>query len=444
MSTRSASCRERLVAICALALLASPARAIDLQTVLTRTLENNPAIREARAHLEQATGRRLVLRAVGLPDARLLIPGGVQGGDRAGEKETQPFAFARAHFSQPLFDLAVPPSFRRAETEVLIAQQRLNIAIVEQLHGARIAYYTAAYQEALLELAGAQQDRLQANARAQDDRYEIGQAKRQAVTMARLLEQEVMPRMEESRRTARGARLTLARAMGLPLEKETVLPEVNRDLAFMAVTLNVEEQTRAALRRRADLQLARLLLRAAGEEQQIAEAAYFPQLDLELSGDYIPVSDIRRGSEGSARRSDDIISSEVRAGASYTWRVIDNGKVGGAVARQRAIREMNEIVLAKLEAEVPRELTRLRNTLDALTVRQRALGAAVSLAERTVSDIQANLIQGLSSQLEYRSAETDYLQTRAGLLGVAYRQNVALAELDRVTGRYLQFQDGER
>ena len=45
---------------------------------------------------------------------------------------------------------------------------------------------------------------------------------------------------------------------------------------------------------------------------------------------------------------------EVIGGVAYTWRVVDNGRVGGQVARARAIREMNEISLRQLEANAPR------------------------------------------------------------------------------------------
>ncbi len=74
-----------------------------------------------------------------------------------------------------------------------------------------------------------------------------------------------------------------------------------------------------------------------------------------------------------------------------------------------------------------------------MQARQDALSKATVVAERTVADVQANLMQGLSSQLEYRTAESSYLQTKAGLLGVAFQQNLARAERDRITGRYFQF-----
>ena len=171
------------------------------------------------------------------------------------------------------------------------------------------------------------------------------------------------------------------------------------------------------------------------------EAAYYPAVNATISGTYIPISEIRRGSEGSARRSDDIISSEIRMGAAYTWRVVDNGRVRGAATRQRAVREINELVLARLEQNVPRELTRIQAQLRALQARHEALTKAASVAERAVADVQNSLAEGLSSQLEYRSAESSFLESTAGVLTVAFEQQLALAEWDRATGRYLRFSD---
>ncbi|HEX8680157.1 MAG TPA: TolC family protein, partial [Chthoniobacterales bacterium] len=97
--------------------------------------------------------------------------------------------------------------------------------------------------------------------------------------------------------------------------------------------------------------------------------------------------------------------------------------------------------LAKLEADVRRELHRLQNNLSSLRSRHEALAKGTAVAEETARNVQNNVMQGLASQLEYRSAETSFLQTRAGLLAVAYEQQVALAERDRITGRYFQFSE---
>ena len=420
---------------------ASGVSGITLEAALARTVEKNPAIQQARARLEEAAGRRILLRAPSLPDARIGIFGGLQGGERAGEDAVQPFAFGQGLLSQPLFHVAIPAMYRRGNIEVLLAQQRLNVAVTEQLHTARVSFYTAAYNQSMQRLGDTQRQRLATNAVAQSDRYQAGTADRAAVTVARLLEQELTPRLAESHRVEGGALLKLAETMGEDLGPGGRLPTVDGGLQFAAVHTDADAAANDAVANRPDLQIARLLVRAAREDQRMIEAAYYPAVNATISGTYIPVSEIRRGSEGSARRSDDIISSEARVGAAFTWRVVDNGKVRGAATRQRAVREMNELVLARLEENVPRELTRIQHNLRALHARHEALTKAASVAERSVTDVQNSLAEGLSSQLEYRTAESTFLESTAGVLTVAFEQQLALAEWDLATGRYLRFSD---
>ena len=407
---------------------------ITLDAALARTLEKNPEIVQARLALEQAAGRRLVLRSTAFPDVKLRGLLGLQGGKRADEPSLRPFAFARGFFSQPLFDAAVPASLRRGNIEVLIAEQRLNVAIVENLHTTRLAFYTALYDESLRALGEAQRERLAQNVTTQSERYRAGQANRAAIMSAQLLERELDPHIQEARRGYEGALLTLSTAMGNP--DETVRPE--GELQFAAINYDVASETSAALAERADLQLARLLVRAAEDDQRIIEAQYYPALDAVVSGLGIPVT-VHTANGGSARSSDDILSSEIAGGVSFTWRVLDNGRIGGQVARQRAIREMNEISLHQLEANAALDLKRIANNFRAIEGRWKALNAAASGAEQNVNVVQRSLTEGLSSQLEFRTAESSFLETKGALLAAAYQQNIARAEWDRATGRYFQF-----
>jgi outer membrane protein TolC len=231
----------------------------------------------------------------------------------------------------------------------------------------------------------------------------------------------------------------LAQSISRPLGRGAILPSPDGNLEFRAADLHWQDEVEPALERRVDLKLARLLIRAAREDQRIIAAGYYPSLDAVASGEAIPVSGIHRDSGGSPQASDDTVASEVRGGASYTWRVIDNGEVGGAVSRQRAARETNELELEKLQANVPRELARLQNNLTAISARYHSFAQAADGAERNVVSVQENRVQGLASVLDFRTAESDLLVTRRGLLTAVFEQNVALAEWDRATGRYFQF-----
>ena len=438
MNAVAKCCKLALVAAGLLACATPASNAISLDAALAATLEKNPAINEAKLALEQASGRRLILRSIGLPDARMQGLAGVQGGKRAGEADTQPFGLARGFFTQPLFDASIPASYRRGNVEILLAQQRLNVAIVEQLHAARIAFYTALLNDSLRELGEAQRQRLAENVNTQAERYQAGQANRGSVSSARLLEQELNPRIEELRRGYQGALLTLATIMGNDVGPAAKMARPDDELRFVAARYDLAAETATALKHRPDLDLARLLVRAAEEDQKIIKAAYYPLLGAAFVGTYIPTT-IRPASGGSASRADDIISSDVKAGLASTWRVVDNGKVGGQVARARAIREMNEISLRQLESNVSLELKRIYNNFHAIEERWKSLSAAVASAEENVNVVQRTLAEGLSSQLEFRTAESSFLQTRGALLSAVYQQNVARAEWDRATGRYFQF-----
>lgn len=408
--------------------------AVTLEGVLQTTLEKNPAILQAKANVEQSAGQRLVFRSIAWPSARLNLPAGVQGGHRAGEN-TKGFAFVQGAFVQPVFNAAIPSSLRRGDADLLVAQQQLNVAVTEQLYAARLAFYSALYNRALEALREEQQRRLDENVASQKQRYEAGLTDRSAFTSATLEARELDSEVESAGRGYKEARLNLALAMGA--DPSQTLPEPEGDLEFSPRTADLESETKMALERRPDLQLARELTRAANEDQRIIEAGWYPVVTAYVSGHYLPVTGIHR--EGSTSRTNDFISSEVREGASYTWRVIDNGAVTGAVRKARATREINEVALQKLETNVGRELLRIHNDLRAIEARHKSLASAENTAQESTRTVEQNLAGGLASQLEYRVTQNGYLETRSGLLGAAYFYNVSLAEWDRATGRYFQF-----
>jgi outer membrane protein TolC len=424
-----------------IASFAYPASAVTLQEVLRSTLHNNPAILEAKAGLEQAAGRRLVFRSIVWPDFEVDVPAGVQYGHRAGENGVKGFAVGRGNLEQTLFNMAVPPSLRRGDIEVLIAQQQLNVAVVEQLHAARLAFYAALYNQSLESIRDEQRQKLEENVATQKNRFEAGLANRSAFTSATVQADELGPQMEDAHRAYREAQLNLAQAMGIDPAKSS-LPEPDGELEFAPMRIDLAAETTAALQRRVDLKLARLFVRAANEDQRIIAADYYPALAGTFHGEWVPVSGIHR--QESTSKTQDFIGSEIREKAAYTWRVIDNGKVGGAVLRARAAREENELTCRKLESNVSRELSRIANDVQAIAAREKSLASASSAAEESARTVRENVATGLISPLEYRMSQTAFLKTKSGLVDAVYQHNVAAAEWDRATGRYFQFSYGTR
>jgi outer membrane protein TolC len=419
-----------------IAFSAAPASAVTLQEVLRTTLEKNPAIQEAKAGLEQAAGQRLVFRSIVWPDLEAGVPAGVQYGHRAGENGVKGFGVLRGALDQTLFSMAVPPSLRRGDIEALIAQQQLNVAVVEQLHAARLAFYAALYNRSLESIRDEQRQKLEDNVATQKNRFEAGLTDRSAFASATVQADELVPQIESAQRAFREAQLNLALAMGVDPARSS-LPEPEGELQFTPTRINVDTETTAALQRRVDLKLARLFVGAANEDQRIVAADYYPRIDGGIHGEYVPVTGIHR--QGSTSKTQDFIGSEIREKASYTWRVVDNGKVGGAVLEARAAREENEITCRKLESNVSRELSRIANDIETIAAREKSLASASAAAEESAHTVRENVATGLVSPLEYRVTQTAFLKTKSGLLDAIYQYNVALAEWDRAAGRYFQY-----
>ena len=246
--------------------------AITLDRALQRTLEKNPAIERARLNLEQAAGRRLILRSIMWPNLKAGVPGGVQGGERAGENNIKVFGFARGFFTQPLLDAAIAPSIRRGDVELLIAQEQLNLAVEQQLHATRLAFYSALYNRQLLATREEEREHLNENVASQRERYRAGLADRAAFTSATMQAGELDPLVEAARRGYKGAQLQLAQLMAMDLKSEASLSDPEGELSFAHVDVDLAKETAGALERRTDIKLARLFVRAANEDERIIAA----------------------------------------------------------------------------------------------------------------------------------------------------------------------------
>ena len=415
---------------------------LTLDAVIQQTMDQNPEIRQAKLRLQEATGKRLVIRSIAYPDAAIGGLLGDQGGKRAGEPSNQPFGFAAGGFTQALFNAAIPASFRRANLELLIAQQQLNTAITNQLHGARVAFYTAVYNRDLKKIRSEQLLRLRENVASESQRYQSGVVNRSVAVGSEVQASELEPQLEASDRAYQGAELKIVEAIGENLGPSALLPEPAGELKYEAINIDLPAEVTRTLQRRPDLELARLVVRASEEDQRILQAQYYPTLNTVIGGEYIPVSGVRRTqAQGGPHRSDDTISSEIREGVAYTWRVIDNGQVYGNVKRQRSVREINELLLHKMEQDIPREMARIDRDLKAIAAKQEFLSKASGAAAQNAETVQQNLGKGIVSQLEYRQAQNAALEVQSGLLALAYQQKIALPEWDRATGRYFRFSD---
>ena len=415
---------------------------LTLADCLAQTFRNNPAIQTLRADVERAAGDKLVYSSRRLPQLATQIQGGYQAGSLYGQAGE--FSQLTAQFSQPLIDVGIPPALRRGRLEVALAGQSLNREATDRLHEARSMFLTALHLRDRLALNNEIQQHLQANATGAQQRLDAGLGTRAAVAQAQVqtlnLARELVALSNQYfAATTRLAELT-GTNFGTPTNR-VALPHPVGTLTYRLVTIDLPAETAYALTHRADVAFLRTLVAAALADKQIVSADFFPRLTLEASTLFIP-SNILLTRQTQSVAGQSTLATELRAGVGLTWRIIDNGQVIGAQRRLEAIRQEYTLALHKLEAVIPRELAGIAGALQTAAAQHDAFVKSAAAAAENLQLIEARLALGQATQLDFLNAQSDLLGVRTGLADAIFTHEIACADFDRATGRYLEFHTG--
>ncbi|MBS0658436.1 MAG: TolC family protein [Verrucomicrobia bacterium] len=423
----------------ALGLLLAPTaggETLSLDACLREVMERNPEIARARADVERAQGQRLVFRARGLPRLRFDAGVGYQGSRGAGRPGTA-FAAASGNFAQPLFDVGIPPSFRRGEMEVLLARQNFFQAASSRLYVARLTYQALQRRRALQALESGTARRLEENARVQSGLEAAGLGARRGTLQAQVQRLALEP--QRAANAAEIARLTavLGELMGRSsraAEPEPVPlgPPALPELAAAALV-------REALEHRPDLQAARTAVRIAADDQRIVEANWYPLVELRLGGTAVPESRSAQTNPNAIRATDTSAVTEFRYGLGLSWVPFDGGSTIGQARNAAANRAGLEIGLQRAERQVQIDLGLVQARLNAARSRLSSAATARSAAAQTVATINDLLQAGKTTQLEVLNAQSALLEAEASAINATVDAADAAAELDRIAGRYIRF-----
>ncbi|HEY8965970.1 MAG TPA: hypothetical protein VIM58_05975, partial [Candidatus Methylacidiphilales bacterium] len=99
----------------------TPAAGLTLEECYQEALLNNAKIRSARANFEGALGAKIILQSVALPTLTAQFLAG--GQKQFGVAHPRIIAILNSNFYQPLFNAAIPPSFRQGRAVVAFAEQ---------------------------------------------------------------------------------------------------------------------------------------------------------------------------------------------------------------------------------------------------------------------------------------------------------------------------------
>ncbi len=424
-------------------LLPRPLRAADSNTVtlaqcFNEVLAHNDEILRLRKDVERAAGTRLELRSRDLAQLSTEFDAGIRGGSLYGN--FGPFAIITAQFSQPVFNTGIAAVWHRGQSEVVVAEQNLNVVLSDRLQEVRTNYLRAQRLEQLIGLYEEIIQRLQSNVTSEQQRRDVGTTGPRPVLQAKVQVLAAQADLTAFRREAFEIRTRLAEAMGRPMGE---LPSVTGELTHETVSLDWPQQAGHAIQRRADLKLLRALIQSTAEDQRITDAGYFPYVSLIGSALYIPGK--KRITQATPIiQGQTPLASEGRIGGALTWQIVDNGQVTGASRQLAAIREEYALSLKQLEENIPRELARIGHSLEDADAQLAALNKSVATSEEQLRLVESRIAVGQATQLDFSDSQRNLLAVRSGVVDALFHYNTALAELDSVTGRYLEFAEPAR
>jgi outer membrane protein TolC len=438
---------------------------LTLEDCLTSALERNPEIERLRADVERAAGTRLVYRSRALPQLATQLSGGGRGGDLYIPPDVKAvftnsvtrlvtnnapvigpalYSLVTAQFSQPLFDAGVPPTLHRGRLEVIIAQQNLNRAVTDRLHEARLIFLYALYLRDLIEVHVELDQHLQSNVQSEQQRHDVGAANEAELKAAKIQQLNLELNLTNLRADYFSAVTRLAEVCGRDPSQNTNgvsqvwLPKPVGALRYEPVKMDLAQQSAYALEHRADLKLLQALADAAHDDKRTVQGAYLPTISLVASGLFFPQSALV-SKQTDIVPGQDTRTSQLEAGVALSWRVIDNGQVIGTARQLAATQQAYEITLHKLEQNIPRELATIEGALQSADERHEAFIKAAEAAEENLRLIEAQVALGQATQFDFLKAQSNLLSVRGGLADAARSHEVARAELDHATGRYLEY-----
>ncbi|MDR0310642.1 MAG: TolC family protein [Acidobacteriota bacterium] len=228
-------------------------------------------------------------------------------------------------------------------------------------------------------------------------------------------------------------KLTLARAIGLPLGQEFELAD---NMPFVPIpVLSLEESIERALRERPDYHSAEAGLRAAELERKAAEAGNLPSLS--VGADY----QLRNQAQWEGH------GSQVAIGASLNVPVFTGGAVRSRVIEADAALNRLKAEFEDLKASIHYDIRKAFLDLKAAEERVKVAESAVLLAGEQVTQSESRFRAGVTNNVEVVQAQEALATANENHISGLHAHNMAKLALARALGvsdrEYEQFLKGK-
>jgi outer membrane protein TolC len=324
---------------------------------------------------------------------------------------------ARISLSQVLFDFGksyASTEVARRLAEVALEDTELQRQLVTQT--VKEAFTNINFAQRLIRVNEQALQRAELNLRSARGFFEVGTRPRSDVTRAEVDVANARVDVIRARNAERLARVALATAMGLAATTPLAIED---NLIFQPVTMDPVRLLDEALRQRPESRQAKLQADAADGRVRRAFRDFFP--------------DITGGGFYGGTRTD--LSEVWELNVGLSWAIFDGGN---RIARYREARANLEAAQARVKAtelDISREVEQAQSNVIEAQERIQAAQVAVASAQENFRLAQGRFDAGVGTILELTDAQLALTQAQNTEAQALADYRIALARLDRATGR---------
>jgi len=414
---------------------AAPPPELTLEQALDLALRQNSAILRARQEIERTRGLIVEVRAAALPRVNAVgqyarvDSKGIEavGGASVRDNQMQPWN-ANIEVAQLVYSGGrVNAALRAAKLSDQVALLTVQRAVADTVLAVRNGFYQILLNQAQVAVREQSVTLLQRQLQDTKHRFEAGTVPQFNVLRAEVELANAKPPLIRAQNNLRLARESLVRLLALDSPATNAFTNVrfNGKLAYEHRAVELPAALQLALAQRPELQIAERVVALAGENLTVAKAGNKPELSV-------------FGSYGIRDRTfADEIDHTIHGwtvGARVSWPIFDGLQARGRVQQARAEQTQATIDLADtrrgIELEVRQAYSDYRQALELLEAQKKT----VEQAEESLRLAETRFTTGTGTQLDVLSAQTALTEARSNEVQALFEYNLALANLDRVTG----------
>lgn len=398
----------------------SKSRVITLEEAYERTLSSDQniaiaAIELQKAYLEPA-------RAWVKYTPTLSASAGVTTRDNASSVGSRSNGSGGISFQQPLFDPTFGPALRRGRLAVAAAGMDYYHQIRETLFTVTQAYYDVLSQQKLVEVDREALRLAEEQQTVAQNRNNVGEVTRADVLRSRVATETARRTLIEDSSTLASMKNTLANILNLNFGEHYSVAEPSNHSSNIP---KFESLLQQALSERDDLRASDLVIRQNEERIKEVRAGYLPSIvasvDASSSDDFSSRSQLENDLQGGISLRIPLFSAGQKA---IDVRDATLTTEQSRLQHQQRIKEVEQLVKdAWLDARL------LDETLDIIKVQ-------VEAAEVSYTDLQNQYKNGTATNLDVLTALNELNQARKDLAVETYRYQVALRNIERVSGSF--------